>query len=78
MAPQMLNMGGPVTQARNFAVMTGVNAGVQAMMKRWRGGREDVQNQLVGESLLLLRGHGRGCGLGLEQRAVAAARQEAG
>lgn len=48
MAPQMLNMGGPVTQARNFAVMTGVNAGVQAMMKRWRGGREDVQNQLVG------------------------------
>jgi hypothetical protein len=47
--PQMLNMGGPIVQARNFMVLTGVNAGVQAYMKRWRGGREDVQNQLVGE-----------------------------
>lgn len=36
-------------QARNFAVMTGVNAGVVAFMKRVRGGKEDVQNQLVGE-----------------------------
>ncbi|PRW33881.1 mitochondrial import inner membrane translocase subunit Tim17 Tim22 Tim23 family isoform B [Chlorella sorokiniana] len=46
LAPQMLKMGGPVVQARNFAVMTGVNSGVAAFMKRWRG-KEDVQNQLV-------------------------------
>lgn len=38
-------------QARNFAVMTGVNSGVAAFMKRWRG-KDDVQNQLVGEALL--------------------------
>lgn len=37
-------------QARNFAVMTGVNSGVAAFMKRWRG-KDDVQNQLVGEAL---------------------------
>lgn len=46
MAPQMLKMGGPVVQARNFAVMTGVNAGVAAFMKRWRG-KDDINNQLV-------------------------------
>jgi hypothetical protein len=45
----MLSMGGPLVQARNFAVMTGVNAGVSAAMKRWRGGRDDLQNQLAGE-----------------------------
>lgn len=43
---QMLKMGGPVVQARNFAVMTGVNAGVLAFMKRWRG-KDDVQNSLA-------------------------------
>jgi len=43
------------TQARNFAVMTGVNSGVAAFMKRWRG-KEDVQNQLVGESCWLETG----------------------
>ncbi len=36
-------------QARNFAVMTGVNAGVAAFMKRWRG-KDDINNQLVCES----------------------------
>lgn len=46
MAPQMLKMGGPFVQARNFAVMTGVNAGVAAFMKRWRG-KDDINNQLV-------------------------------
>ncbi|KAL4446661.1 hypothetical protein ABPG77_007905, partial [Micractinium sp. CCAP 211/92] len=45
-APQMLKMGGPLVQARNFAVMTGVNAGVAAFMKRWRG-KDDINNQLV-------------------------------
>jgi hypothetical protein len=43
----MMKMGGPVVQARNFAVMTGVNAGVLAFMKRWRG-KDDVQNSLAG------------------------------
>jgi hypothetical protein len=39
---QLLKMGGPVQQARNFAVMTGVNAGMSALMKRVRG-KEDLQ-----------------------------------
>lgn len=42
-------------QARNFAVMTGVNAGLACVMKRIRGA-EDVQGRLVmdygGEKLL--------------------------
>ncbi|CAK9158276.1 unnamed protein product [Ilex paraguariensis] len=33
--------GGPMVQARNFAVMTGVNAGISCVMKRLRG-KEDV------------------------------------
>ncbi|KAK3042813.1 hypothetical protein RJ639_001086 [Escallonia herrerae] len=33
--------GGPLVQARNFAVMTGVNAGITCVMKRIRG-KEDV------------------------------------
>ena len=48
MPPPMLKMGGPAMQARNFAVMTGVNAGVAAFMKRVRG-KEDIQNSLAGE-----------------------------
>ncbi|CAI7866146.1 unnamed protein product, partial [Closterium sp. NIES-54] len=39
--------GGPWTQARNFAVMTGVNAGITAAMKRARGGVEDLQTRCV-------------------------------
>lgn len=39
---QLMKMGGPVQQARNFAVMTGVNAGMSALMKRVRG-KEDIQ-----------------------------------
>eukprot|EP00252_Welwitschia_mirabilis_P010803 TRINITY_DN2432_c0_g1_i2.p1 TRINITY_DN2432_c0_g1~~TRINITY_DN2432_c0_g1_i2.p1 ORF type:complete len:265 (+),score=46.08 TRINITY_DN2432_c0_g1_i2:283-1077(+) len=39
--------GGPLVQARNFAVMTGVNAGITSAMKRWRGGVEDVQTSMV-------------------------------
>ncbi|XP_008788093.1 chloroplastic import inner membrane translocase subunit HP30-2-like isoform X2 [Phoenix dactylifera] len=35
--------GGPLAQARNFAVMTGVNAGISCVMRRLRG-LEDVQN----------------------------------
>lgn len=31
-------------QARNFAVMTGVNAGISCVMKRIRG-KEDVQSR---------------------------------
>lgn len=39
---QLMQMGGPLQQARNFAVMTGVNAGMSALMKRIRG-KEDIQ-----------------------------------
>lgn len=39
--------GGPLLQARNFAVMTGVNAGITCAMKRLRGGVEDVQTSMV-------------------------------
>lgn len=38
--------GGPLFQARNFAVMTGVNAGISCVMKRLRG-KEDVQSSMV-------------------------------
>lgn len=38
--------GGPLIQARNFAVMTGVNAGISCMMRRIRG-KEDVQSSMV-------------------------------
>lgn len=36
--------GGPLIQARNFAVMTGVNAGISCVMRRLRG-KEDVQSR---------------------------------
>ncbi|KAK9133490.1 hypothetical protein Scep_013018 [Stephania cephalantha] len=45
LAPQALT-GGPLAQARNFAVMTGVNAGISCVMKRIRG-KEDVQTSMV-------------------------------
>lgn len=38
--------GGPLVQARNIAVMTGVNAGISCVMKRLRG-KEDVQSRYV-------------------------------
>ncbi|KAL5568074.1 hypothetical protein UlMin_024649 [Ulmus minor] len=38
--------GGPFVQARNFAVMTGVNAGISCVMRRLRG-KEDVQSSMV-------------------------------
>ncbi|KAI4363716.1 hypothetical protein MLD38_019897 [Melastoma candidum] len=38
--------GGPLVQARNFAVMTGVNAGISCVMKRLRG-KEDVESSMV-------------------------------
>ncbi|KAG2701277.1 hypothetical protein I3760_06G037000 [Carya illinoinensis] len=38
--------GGPLAQARNFAVITGVNAGISCLMKRLRG-KEDVQSSMV-------------------------------
>lgn len=36
----------PLTHARNFAVMTGVNAGISCMLKRIRG-KEDVQSSML-------------------------------
>lgn len=41
-----LQAGGPLVQARNFAVMTGVNAGLAALCKRYRG-KEDVYGTCV-------------------------------
>ncbi|URE39079.1 Tim17/Tim22/Tim23/Pmp24 family [Musa troglodytarum] len=38
--------GGPLAQARNFAVMAGANAGISSVMKRIRGA-EDVQSSMV-------------------------------
>ncbi|KAH6813622.1 Mitochondrial import inner membrane translocase subunit Tim17/Tim22/Tim23 family protein [Perilla frutescens var. frutescens] len=38
--------GGPLLQARNFAVMTGANAGIACVMKRLRG-KDDVQSSMV-------------------------------
>eukprot|EP00249_Psilotum_nudum_P012456 c23796_g1_i1 orf=696-1460(-) len=39
--------GGPLIQARNFAVMTGVNSGISCAMRRMRGGVEDTQTSVV-------------------------------
>ncbi|KAJ4726790.1 Mitochondrial import inner membrane translocase subunit TIM22 [Melia azedarach] len=38
--------GSPLVQARNFAVVTGVNAGINCVMKRLRG-KEDLQSSVV-------------------------------
>ncbi|KAJ8554210.1 hypothetical protein K7X08_024888 [Anisodus acutangulus] len=38
--------GGPLVQARNFAVMTGANAGISCVLKRIRG-KEDVQSSMA-------------------------------
>ncbi|CAN1248278.1 Chloroplastic import inner membrane translocase subunit HP30-2 [Linum perenne] len=38
--------GGPLAQARNFAVMTGANAGIACVMRRVRG-KDDVQSSMV-------------------------------
>lgn len=43
---KMLQAGGPWAQARNLAVMTGVNAGVGLALKKARGGKEDVWNAM--------------------------------
>lgn len=40
-------VGGPGVLARNFAVMTGVNAGLQCAIKKARGGKEDVQGSMA-------------------------------
>ena len=40
-------IGGPMVLARNFAVMTGVNAGLQCAIKKARGGVEDVQGSMA-------------------------------
>lgn len=49
MAKQMaaLQAGGPLVQARNFAVMTGVNAGIATACRKARGGAEDVYSTMV-------------------------------
>jgi hypothetical protein len=39
---QALNAGGPWVQARNLAVMTGVNSGLSLAIKKARKGKEDV------------------------------------
>uniref|UniRef100_A0A7S1SMT5 SAM domain-containing protein n=1 Tax=Tetraselmis chuii TaxID=63592 RepID=A0A7S1SMT5_9CHLO len=39
--------GGPLIMARNFAVLTGVNAGLSAAIKRYRGGVDDVKGAMA-------------------------------
>lgn len=39
--------GGPLVQARNFAVMTGVNSGIACALRRRRGGVEDIQTSMI-------------------------------
>lgn len=41
---QALQKGGPIVQARNLGVLTGVNAALMLAMKRARKGKEDVWN----------------------------------
>ena len=38
---QSFQAGGPLVQARNFAVMTGVNAGLAVAVRRWGKGKVD-------------------------------------
>ena len=38
-------VGGPMVLGRNFAVMTGVNAGLGCAIKKARGGVDDVQGR---------------------------------
>ena len=47
MAMQVAKAGGAVAQARNFAVLTGVHAGISVAMKKARGGVEDVKNTMA-------------------------------
>lgn len=49
MAKQMaaLQAGGPLVQARNFAVMTGVNAGIATACRKARNGTEDVYSTMA-------------------------------
>ena len=67
MAKQMaaLQAGGPLVQARNFAVMTGVNAGISTACRRARNGAEDVYSVMAaafgsGMAFSLVSGMGGG------------------
>lgn len=42
----MMKLGGPMQQAKSFAVLTGVQAGISTLMRRYRG-VDDLQNSLV-------------------------------
>lgn len=44
--------GGPIVLARNFAVMTGVNAALSRALKLARGGVEDATNRCASPQLL--------------------------
>eukprot|EP00243_Klebsormidium_subtile_P004808 TRINITY_DN18976_c0_g1_i1.p1 TRINITY_DN18976_c0_g1~~TRINITY_DN18976_c0_g1_i1.p1 ORF type:complete len:285 (+),score=33.38 TRINITY_DN18976_c0_g1_i1:135-989(+) len=39
--------GGPMVQAKNFAVITGVNQGISTALKRYRKGKDDLVNQVL-------------------------------
>jgi hypothetical protein len=44
---QNMQTAGPLIQARNFAIITGVNAGLSIAVKKWRHGKEDVRNTMI-------------------------------
>eukprot|EP01026_Neomeris_dumetosa_P025573 TRINITY_DN2103_c0_g1_i4.p2 TRINITY_DN2103_c0_g1~~TRINITY_DN2103_c0_g1_i4.p2 ORF type:complete len:142 (-),score=21.77 TRINITY_DN2103_c0_g1_i4:79-504(-) len=41
---EMMNKGGPLVQARNFAVLLGVQSGLTLAFKKARKGKEDIYN----------------------------------
>ena len=44
---QAMQTAGPWGQARNFAVMTGVNSGLSLAVKKYRNGVDDVRGACV-------------------------------
>eukprot|EP01023_Acetabularia_acetabulum_P066346 TRINITY_DN8951_c0_g4_i1.p1 TRINITY_DN8951_c0_g4~~TRINITY_DN8951_c0_g4_i1.p1 ORF type:complete len:243 (+),score=56.52 TRINITY_DN8951_c0_g4_i1:123-851(+) len=44
---EMMNKGGPLIQARNFAVLLGVQSGMALAIKRARKGKEDIYNTVA-------------------------------
>ncbi len=56
-APNPLSQGGPAAQARNFAVITGTQAGLSLAIKKVRNGKDDVQTAYVLVRVLSVQYH---------------------
>eukprot|EP01025_Chloroclados_australasicus_P028085 TRINITY_DN2785_c0_g1_i1.p1 TRINITY_DN2785_c0_g1~~TRINITY_DN2785_c0_g1_i1.p1 ORF type:complete len:250 (-),score=33.62 TRINITY_DN2785_c0_g1_i1:255-1004(-) len=44
---QMMHKGGPLVQARNFAVLLGVQSGLSLALKKARKGKDDIYNTVI-------------------------------